>query len=116
MLSRQHKLFNTVLFTTLLGLAACGTQVERVGVEETHDLSGAWNDTDSRLVSQEMINEMLASPWRQDFSNPNRQQPTVIVGTVRNLSHEHINVNTFVNDIERAMINSGKVKIGRAHV
>jgi uncharacterized protein (TIGR02722 family) len=109
MLSRQHKLFNTVLFTTLLGLAACGTQVERVGVEETHDLSGAWNDTDSRLVSQEMINEMLASPWRQDFSNPNRQQPTVIVGTVRNLSHEHINVNTFVNDIERAMINSGKV-------
>ena len=23
--------------------------------------------------------------------------------------HEHINVNTFVNDIERAMINSGKV-------
>jgi uncharacterized protein (TIGR02722 family) len=109
MLSRQHKLFNTVLFTTLLGLAACGTQVERVGVEETHDLSGAWNDTDSRLVSQEMINDMLASPWRQDFSNSHRQQPTVIVGTVRNLSHEHINVNTFVNDIERAMINSGKV-------
>lgn len=107
--SRQQQLFYSVLFTALLGLAACGTQVERVGVEETHDLSGAWNDTDSRLVSQEMINEMLASPWRQDFSNPNRQQPTVIVGTVRNLSHEHINVNTFVNDIERAMINSGKV-------
>jgi len=32
------------------------------------------------------------------------------VGEVRNLSHEHINVNTFVADLERAMINSGKVQ------
>jgi hypothetical protein len=34
----------------------------------------------------------------------------VIVGEVRNLSHEHINVNTFVADMERALINSGKVE------
>jgi hypothetical protein len=33
----------------------------------------------------------------------------VIVGTVRNLSHEHININTFVNDMERALINSGRI-------
>jgi len=109
MLSLQRKLSITFLFVALLGLSACGTKVERVGVEETHDLSGAWNDTDSRLVSEEMINDMLSRPWRQDFTSRNRKQPTVIVGTVRNLSHEHINVNTFVNDIERAMINSGKV-------
>jgi len=101
--------FLTTLFIVLLGLSACGTQVERVDVEETHDLSGAWNDTDSRLVSEEMINDMLARPWRQEYTSRYNKQPTVIVGTVRNLSHEHINVNTFVNDIERAMINSGKV-------
>jgi len=34
----------------------------------------------------------------------------VIVGTVRNLSHEHINVKTFVNDLEKALINSGEVE------
>ena len=101
--------FFTTLLIVLLGLSACGTQVERVAVEETHDLSGAWNDTDSRLVSEEMINDMLARPWRQEYTSRYTKQPTVIVGTVRNLSHEHINVNTFVNDIERAMINSGKV-------
>ena len=101
--------FITTLLIMLLGLSACGTQVERVDVEETHDLSGAWNDTDSRLVSEEMINDMLARPWRQEYTSRYNKQPTVIVGTVRNLSHEHINVNTFVNDIERAMINSGKV-------
>ncbi len=32
------------------------------------------------------------------------------MGEVRNLSHEHINVGTFVADMERALINSGKVK------
>jgi hypothetical protein len=37
------------------------------------------------------------------------KRPTVIVGEVRNLSHEHINVNTFTSDVERALINSGKV-------
>lgn len=38
-----------------------------------------------------------------------KSRPAVIVGEIRNLSHEHINVNTFVGDIERALINSGKV-------
>ncbi len=28
---------------------------------------------------------------------------------MRNLSHEHINVNTFTLDVERALINSGKI-------
>jgi uncharacterized protein (TIGR02722 family) len=109
MLLLQRYSFVSTLLVVLLGLSACGTQVERVDVEETHDLSGAWNDTDSRLVSEEMINDMLARPWRQEYTSRYNKKPTVIVGTVRNLSHEHINVNTFVNDIERAMINSGQV-------
>lgn len=34
----------------------------------------------------------------------------VIVGTIRNRSHEHINVQTFAKDLERALINSGEVE------
>ena len=34
----------------------------------------------------------------------------MIVGEILNLSHEHINVNTFTDDMERALINSGKVQ------
>ena len=41
MLSLQRNTLITMLLTALLGLSACGTQVERVGVEETHDLSNA---------------------------------------------------------------------------
>ena len=93
----------------LLGLAGCGTQVKRMEVTEDKDLSGAWNDTDSRLVSEEMIQDMLSRAWLQNHTRRTGKQPAVIVGGIRNLSHEHINVNTFVGDIERAMINSGRV-------
>ena len=91
-------------------LAACGTVVERVGVEEVHDLSGNWNDTDSRLVSGEMIADVMSRAWLAEYRARHKGQPTVIVGEIRNLSHEHINLNTFIGDMERELINSGKVQ------
>ena len=91
-------------------LAACGTSVERLDGDEVRDLSGAWNDTDSRLVSEEMIQDVLARAWLQDHVRAQQRPPAVIVGEVRNLSHEHINVRTFVADMERALINSGRVR------
>ncbi|MYM62637.1 penicillin-binding protein activator LpoB [Pseudomaricurvus sp. HS19] len=90
-------------------LSACGTSVQRVAPDESIDLSGAWNDTDSRLVAEEMISDALARPWLGDYTSRNGTRPAVIVGSVRNLSHEHINVKTFVADMERSLINSGRV-------
>jgi len=92
-------------------LGACSTDVKRVGVEEVKDLSGNWNDTDSRLVSEEMIRDSLSAGWIDRHSMKNGKPPTVIVGSVRNLSHEHINTRTFVADLERAFINSGRVDV-----
>jgi uncharacterized protein (TIGR02722 family) len=106
--TRRYPWLHAVLALSVT-LAGCGTQVERIEPEKVTDLSGAWNDTDSRLVSEEMINDMLSRPWVNDFKRSTGKQPAVIVGTVRNLSHEHINTNTFVNDIQRALINSGRV-------
>ena len=77
---------------------------------DVKDLSGAWNDTDSQLVSAEMIQDVLSRSWLNEFTQTNKRQPAVIVGEVRNLSHEHINVNTFVADVERALINSDRVQ------
>jgi uncharacterized protein (TIGR02722 family) len=93
-----------------LGLAGCAPSVTRMEPTEVKDLSGAWNDTDSRLVSEEMVQDALARPWIEDHTRSKKKPPVVIVGEVRNLSHEHINVNTFVADLERALINSGKVE------
>lgn len=107
---RTVSLKHFILLCAALLVAGCGTSVERKEVGETIDLSGAWNDTDSRLVSEEMIADVLARDWLPNFTRTARRSPAVIVGEVRNLSHEHINVNTFVADMERALINSGKVE------
>ncbi|HEY5718349.1 MAG TPA: penicillin-binding protein activator LpoB [Motiliproteus sp.] len=97
------------LLATLILLQGCSTQVTRVNPDETIDLSGAWNDSDSQLVSEEMINDALSHPWITRFEAGSGRSPTVLIGNVRNLSHEHININTFVNDMERALVNSGRV-------
>lgn len=93
-----------------VSVAGCSTAVTRMDAAEVKDLSGAWNDTDSQQVSDEMIRDVMARAWLSEFSRTKKRQPAVIVGEVRNLSHEHINVNTFVSDLERAMINSDKVQ------
>ena len=102
------RIYWALILASLL-VAGCGTKVTRIEADETVDLSGAWNDTDSRLVAEEMISDALSHPWTSDFAGKKGRAPAVIVGTVRNFSHEHINMNTFVADIERALINSGRV-------
>jgi len=94
----------------LATVSACSTKVERLDESQAVDLSGAWNDTDSRLVSQEMIQDSLSRAWLQEFrGRAGQARPAVIVGEVRNMSHEHINTQTFTLEMERALINSGKV-------
>lgn len=93
-----------ILFTLIAG---CGKQIDRIDVEKVIDLSGKWNDTDSRLVSEEMIADCLARPWIEEFSG----KPAVIVGTVINKTDEHIISESFTKDLERALINSGRVQL-----
>ena len=40
-------------------------QVTRVDADTTIDLSGRWNDTDSRMVADEIIGDCLTHPWDQ---------------------------------------------------
>lgn len=102
-------LFFGILFLAGL-LTSCATSVKRISPEETIDLSGRWNDTDSRLVAEEMLEEALFRPWVDNFTQKHNKIPTVIVGTVLNRSHEHINVQTFIKDLERELTNSGRVQ------
>ena len=91
-------------------LFACsGPQVTRIDSNEEVDLSGYWNDTDSHLVAEEMLNDSFANEWLTDFKKSNGRKPTVIIGLVLNKTEEHISTETFVKDLEKSYINSGKV-------
>jgi len=98
------------LLGALFLFAGCNPTVSRVESDTVTDLSGNWNDTDSRLVAQEMIQDVLSRNWLSKFNRDKGKAPIVIVGTVRNLSHEHINTRTFIADMERELINSGEVE------
>ena len=88
--------------------AGCATKVSRVDPAEEIALSDQWNNKDSELVATEMINDMLSFPWVSDFELENNERPTIIIQRIANKSHEHIAVDTFVNDIKRALLRSGK--------
>lgn len=109
-----HKRLFAAAFTAGLAvsIAACaGKKVSRIDPDEQVDLSGVWNDTDSRLVAEEMIKDCLSHTWLPDHLRSKAANPTVIAGSIRNKSMEHIAVGTFLKDIERAMLNSGSVQV-----
>jgi len=83
-------------------------KVTRVDEDTQIDLSGNWNDTDSKLVADEMIADSVARPWMENLIKEKQTKPRIIVGTVLNKSDEHISTDTFVKDLERALINTSK--------
>jgi uncharacterized protein (TIGR02722 family) len=101
-----------LLLLALVFIAGCGgsQKVYRIDPETQTDLSGKWNDTDARLVAEEMINDALRRPWLTNFVEKNGRKPVVTVGTIRNESSEHIDTETFTNDFERELLNSGQVR------
>ena len=104
-------LATVLILGTVVFANSCGKSVEVARVDSGKEivLTDKWNDEDSRLVAEEMINDMLSYPWISQFNQrfPGKE-PLVTVQRVRNKSHEHIAVDTFVNDIKRAVIRSGK--------
>ncbi len=104
-------LSTVLLLGTIVLVNSCGKSVEVARVDPGKEiaLTDKWNDEDSRLVAEEMINDMLSYPWISQFNQRfPEKEPLVTVQRVRNKSHEHIAVDTFVNDIKRAVIRSGK--------
>ncbi|MBC6401735.1 MAG: penicillin-binding protein activator LpoB [Ekhidna sp.] len=106
------KLFRLkIVVVAVILIMSCSRQVTRINPDQQVDLSGRWNDTDSKLVAEEMIKDVTGRPWHNNFNIENDRKPVVIVGYVRNKSSEHIEAETFIKDIEREFINSGFVRM-----
>lgn len=104
---KQAKLL--MLAAVAVSVVGCaGTRVSRVDSNEEIALSDRWNAKDSQLVAEEMITDMLSFPWARDFELNNNNRPTIIIQRISNKSHEHIAIDTFVNDIKRSVIRSGR--------
>jgi uncharacterized protein (TIGR02722 family) len=109
--SKGQAMAGCAILGVALLIGGCGheNKVTRVDTGTVTDLSGRWNDTDSRMVAETMVKEAVGSPWLDNFAKAKTRQPVVIVGTIVNKSHEHINIQTFVSDLERELTNSQRV-------
>jgi hypothetical protein len=96
-----------------LAVDACySKRVTRIEPSAVTDLSGRWNDTDSRLVANQLVEQTLAAGWAKRYTDLHGgEAPTVIVGTFSNRTLEHIQVGTFVKDIENALITTGSARV-----
>ena len=106
------RLFTCVVIALGALLISCGPSrtVQRIEATKVIDLSGRWNDTDAQMVAQAMVSDLLSRPWLTEFIKTHNRKPVVIVGYVKNESSEHVNMEVFIKDIERELINSGKVQ------
>ena len=102
--------FTTLIIVFIL-ILSCSRTITRIDPNQQVDLSGRWNDTDSKLVAGEMIKDVINRPWRSDFNDAFNRKPVVIVGVFSNKTSEHIEPQTFIKDIEREFINSGLVRV-----
>ena len=104
--------FLLLLPLTMLLIISCSRKVTRIDPAEQVDISGRWNNTDSRLTAEDMTRTILGANWLTDhMAAHSGQRPVVIVGFVTNKSHEHIEAETFVKDVENSFLVSQKVRL-----
>jgi len=93
-------------------ISSCSRQVTRVSTDETIDISGNWNNSDSRMVATEMTQSILGHAWLSNHLEQHTgKKPVVVVGMVQNKSHEHIDAETFVKDVEQTFIQTQRVRL-----
>ncbi len=91
-------------------LTGCvSSTVERVDFDSQQDLSGYWNDTDARIVSNDLAEQLTDSSWYNRFIQENDRKPVIIIGSIRNNTDEHINTSIISKKLEISLINTGKV-------
>ncbi len=105
----MKKITTILAAIALIIFASCAHKVTRIDPIDTPDISGKWNYTDSRLTAEDMINQSLTGKWLGDHLQTKGKKPIVIVGFVNNKSHEHIEAETFMNDLEKSFVTTEKV-------
>src|SRR5689334_24210587 len=101
----------SLLSLVFVVFAGCAPQVARVDPSTQVDLSGRWNDSDSRAVADQMISQLSTSQRFKDYAASKGTRPTIIVGSVRNKTTEHIDANNYIKKLEAAIFNSGLATI-----
>lgn len=105
----KYFFFPAFILSTFLLFSCANRKVTRIDPNDQIDISGAWNNTDSRLTAEAMVEQVLNDKWLINHTSTKAKKPVVIVGMVLNKSHEHIEAETFINDLEKSCLKSDKI-------
>ena len=95
----------------LYAVVSCGPHVSRVTPDTQIDLSGRWNDTDSKMVADQMILDLLNSDSYKIYAKEKGRKPVIIIGSIRNKTSEHIDAGNYVKKMEYVIHNSGLAEL-----
>ncbi len=85
--------------------------VTRLDPSQQVDLSGRWNDTDSRMVAETMVTQFLSSPRYQEYTEAKGSRPAIVVGIIQNRTSEHIDAENYLKRFELEIFNSGRADL-----
>lgn len=97
----------TYILLLVISLFSCARSVSRIDPATEIDLSGRWNDTDSRKVADQMIHDLFKSDQFTQYSGTLGRKPVIVVGIIKNKTSEHIDAGNFVKKFELVIHNSG---------
>lgn len=106
--------YSVVALVAIISLGSCARSIKRIDPGTQTDLSGRWNDTDSRVTAEAMIEQMFGNAWSVAFEQQHRKKPVIVVGLINNKSHEHISTETFIKDLEKAIVRNGSIRLVQA--
>lgn len=96
-----------VLISFSVLMVCCQTRkVTRIDPSTQIDLSGRWNDTDSRKVADQMIYDLFDAQNFKNYATQLGRKPVIVMGLIRNKTSEHIDAENFVKKFELVILNS----------
>lgn len=98
---------NVILVLLLATFFSCSRSVTRVDPSKQIDLSGRWNDTDSRTVADQMIHDLFKSDKYKTYADQLGRKPVIVISSIKNKTSEHIDAGNYIKKFEIVIHNSG---------
>lgn len=99
--------YNRLIVVLLIFFVGCSTSAKIEKTEITKKPIINWDTSDSEHLADSLIIELLSSDWAS--KNSNKKKPIIVVGKLNSYSVDSIDTKTLEKDLERSLVNSGKV-------
>ena len=110
---RDRTLTTCLFFTIFLFLltAGCAKRAQYGDATATETLTADFGSTDLQMISEKMVQSLLASPLVEQGN-----RPVILVSRVRNKTDEHIDTKSITDKIRTTLLQSGKVRFAAGEV